>query len=174
MHTFEGRWGQVSVVWGKGLVTKHVKRVKLWLKLREALNVRMSTVMFHFVTVHFQDKFLFFFSKRNSSGRKLKAEDLQKKNNAINSSTHFVLPHTFPIYSLDIVLYISAENPLGHCGSTSVPLEHIKAYLKWVFELKCFVSFFFSPTNVIAVIISSNLLFLTEHCSSVLHMIIYV
>lgn len=57
--------------------------------------------------------------------RKLKAEALQKI-----QLTHFILPHTLPIYSLDIVLYISAENPLGHCGSTSVPLEHIKAYLK--------------------------------------------
>lgn len=57
------------------------------------------------------------------------AEGWGSPKNAINS-THFILPHTLPIYSLDIVLYISAENPLGHCGSTSVPLEHIKAYLK--------------------------------------------
>lgn len=81
------------------------------------------------------------------------AEGWGSPKNAINS-THFILPHTLPIYSLNIVLYISAENPLGHCGSTSVPLEHIKAYLKWVFELKCFVSFFF--TILIAIITLSN------------------
>ncbi|KAI2650112.1 Serine/threonine-protein kinase MARK1 [Labeo rohita] len=44
-------------------------------------------------------------------GSKLKAEDLQKMQ--LNSSTHFILPHTLPIYSLDIVLYISAEKSLG-------------------------------------------------------------
>lgn len=159
LHTFKGRWGQVSVDWEKGLVTKNIKRVKLWLKLREALNVRMSTVMFHFVTVHFQDTFLFSFSFLNgctdeSVWMGKEAEGWGSPKNAINS-THFILPHTLPIYSLDIVLYISAENPLGHCGSTSVPLEHIKAYLKWVFELKCFCVLFFH-TILIAIITSSN------------------
>lgn len=42
-------------------------------------------------------------------GSKLKAEDLQKTH--LNS--HFILPHILPIYSLDIVLYISAEKSLG-------------------------------------------------------------
>ncbi len=43
-------------------------------------------------------------------GSKLKAEDLQKMQ--LNSSTHLIFPHTLPIYSLDILLYISAEKSL--------------------------------------------------------------
>lgn len=76
------------------------------------MNVRMSTVMFHFVTVHFQFlfDFIFIFLKAVWMGSKLKAEDLQKMQ---LNSTHFILPHTLPIYSLDIVLYISAEKSLG-------------------------------------------------------------
>lgn len=64
----------------------------------------------------FPDFILFYFFKGYMDetvwmGSKLKADDLQKMQ--LNSSTFHSSTHSLLIYSLDIVLYISAEKSLG-------------------------------------------------------------
>lgn len=60
-------------------------------------------------------------------GSKLKAEDLQK--NAIKLfNTFHPSTHSSHLFSGHNTVHFLRKNPLGHRGS--VPLEHIKAYLK--------------------------------------------
>lgn len=100
--------GKISVVWEEGFSKTVILKSS---ERRWMFNCDVFILWWYISRTFILFFVRFFFNGCIEMGSKLKAEDLQKmNNNAINSSTHVILPHTLPIYSL------SRHGTVHFCG----------------------------------------------------------